>query len=584
MWNCAGTRAAICGAAVELFPPMDVEPATDQGQVHSELIAYEGRDGRRIVAYIDACARELEGRPFVLMAPKYGETKKNNLHLAYYLAANGFVVLRFDLTNHIGESDGEMPDFTLPGAVQDILSSLDFLERRFGADDVILVASSLSARCALRAAALDPRIARLVCLVGVVNLQHTLREIYLEDPIERYIGGQVYGVTDFLGFDINGVTFLGSAVESRMHDLAGTRRDVEGIEVPVTYLYAERDLWVDAAEVRSVFGDRSNCRLVPVVGAMHEVRENPGAAEQAYRQAVLACLGKMDTDAAIVVPDKRLVLAQNRRERERLRAALPETLDETGFWSRYLRRYALMEKADVYRDYLNQVGALLGAFDPGCRVLDAGCGNGLFGLWLWLRLQQETSPRAALPATYVGIDLTARGLADSVRRHAGAVCDDVWPDAGGPTGRGLDYSYLRMDFDSLQPGDPAQGLPFADGTFDKACCSLVVSYLEQPARLFTELHRVLRPGGVLVVSSMKPFCDLSALYRDFVVQQAGEEDLERARGLLRAAGQIKLKEEKGNYNFYLGRELAELAAQAGFHEPEERSSLGNQANVVRVVK
>jgi len=554
--------------------------STERGHIHSELISYENRAGRRITAYLDAATRDLAGVPFVLMAPKYGETKKNNLQLAYYLVANGFAVLRFDFTNHIGESDGEMTDFTLSGAVHDIVASLDFLERQFGADDVIIVSSSLSSRCALRAAAEDSRVARLVCLVGVVSLE--------ADIIGTLRAGRQWGVTDILGFNINGEIFGPDVLASNLHDLEGTIRDAEAIEVPVTYFYAERDLWVNLEDVRRAFGPCRNCRLIPVQGAMHEVRENPRAAEQVFRQTVLACLGRLDADDGtvpeVILPDRRLMLAQNRCERERLRAALPETEGESVFWSRYLKRYAMLERADDFREYLDLLGGLLGDFLPGCRVLDAGCGNGLFGLWLWLRLMQQRDPHAPLPAAYVGIDLTAAGLSDALRRHVASSWDQSPGDDPGPGARALEYSYLRMDFETLRPDDRLGTLPFADGTFDKVCCSLVLSYLTRPHLLLAEIFRVLRPGGILVVSSLKPYCDLSALYRGFIQQQVSPEELERARGLLQAAGRIKLKEEKGNYTFHLSQELVELGCNAGFAEARAYSSLGNQANVVRLVR
>jgi SAM-dependent methyltransferase len=278
------------------------------------------------------------------------------------------------------------------------------------------------------------------------------------------------------------------------------------------------------------------------------------------------------------------VLAQNREERERLRAALPETAGESEFWSHYLKRFAILERADDYRSYLDLLGALLGEFSAGCRVLDAGCGNGMFGLWLWLRTLRERDPHAPLPAAYVGVDLTSSGLGDALQRHAANLWAEGVGEDPGPGARPLEYSYLRMDFDTLRPEENGAALPFADATFDKVCCSLVLSYLARPDRLLQELHRVLRPGGVLVVSSMKPYCDLSAIYRDFIGQQVTGEEVERARGLLRAAGQIKLKEEKGNYTFYLSQELADLAQRAGFGEVKSHSSLGNQANVVRLVR
>jgi len=41
-------------------------------------------------------------------------------------------------------------------------------------------------------------------------------------------------------------------------------------------------------------------------------------------------------------------------------------------------------------------------------------------------------------------------------------------------------------------------LPFADGAFDAAACCVSVDYLVRPIEVFTEVARVVRPGGALV--------------------------------------------------------------------------------------
>src|SRR5690606_33308811 len=100
-------------------------------------------------------------------------------------------------------------------------------------------------------------------------------------------------------------------------------------------------------------------------------------------------------------------------------------------------------------------------------------------------------------------------------------------------------------------------LPFEDGSVDRICCSLLISYLKRPEYLLGELHRVLRKGGKIIVSSMKPYCDLSVIYKDVVDEARGEETLQSARDLLSAAGSIKMKEEEGHYKFYEKEELVE---------------------------
>jgi SAM-dependent methyltransferase len=46
----------------------------------------------------------------------------------------------------------------------------------------------------------------------------------------------------------------------------------------------------------------------------------------------------------------------------------------------------------------------------------------------------------------------------------------------------------------------APQLPFAAATFDAATCCVSVDYLTRPVEVFTDVARVLRPGGLLVVT------------------------------------------------------------------------------------
>jgi methionine biosynthesis protein MetW len=94
-------------------------------------------------------------------------------------------------------------------------------------------------------------------------------------------------------------------------------------------------------------------------------------------------------------------------------------------------------------------------------VLDVGCGDGrTCGLWL--------KDRAA---EYVGVDISE--LAISEARAAG-----------------LDARRI----------DDATALPFADGQFDVVVCVEVLEHVFLPHRVAGEIQRVLRPGGVLLVT------------------------------------------------------------------------------------
>ena len=554
-----------------------------RGQLHTENATFPSRNGLAVAACVDHIGETLDRtRPWAVIAPKFGETKKNSLQLAYFLAANGLNVLRIDHTNHVGESAGDQTFFTLSGGAADLLGCGDFLERTHGVTAFTLVANSLSARTALRAAALDRRVAHLVALVGVVNLQHTLAAVYRDDLVGGHLAGRRWGIGDMLGVDMDYDGFLRAAVEDRMHDLQSTREDLSRTTAAITFFPAERDAWVALSEVDEVLRGRPNARLFPIPGAMHELRENAAVAEQAFRDVVAACVtharAAEGAELKLVVPDKRELMRQNRAERERLRAAAGDGQQERDFWAKYLEKYKLMQSVDGYQNYISLVGRLLGEIRPAETLLDAGCGNGLFGMWV-LRTLLDRARIAELPPVYVALDLTVEGLRAALDLHAGYTFEHR---AARRAGDFVALLYGQTDLDTWgMPESEAPGtVMFADNCFDKICCSLVLSYLNRPDAVLGELHRVLRPGGRIVVSSMKPFCDLSEIYRDYMDQDLNEQELESGRDLLRAAGKIRLKEEQGFYTFYSGDELTALLSAAGFKHCVAHRSLGDQVAVV----
>jgi SAM-dependent methyltransferase len=74
-----------------------------------------------------------------------------------------------------------------------------------------------------------------------------------------------------------------------------------------------------------------------------------------------------------------------------------------------------------------------------------------------------------------------------------------------PRAIGLDFSlpklrFLRRTHGRLVQGDTA-ALPFADGAFAAVVHSQVLQHVPSDRRIFSELNRVLRPGGVLVIGT-----------------------------------------------------------------------------------
>ncbi|KAK2661618.1 hypothetical protein Ddye_000192 [Dipteronia dyeriana] len=71
-------------------------------------------------------------------------------------------------------------------------------------------------------------------------------------------------------------------------------------------------------------------------------------------------------------------------------------------------------------------------------------------------------------------------------------------------GHGLNAQELaknpRLDYFFVKDLNQDQRLEFEDGSFDAVLCTVSVQYLQQPEKVFAEVFRVLKPGGVFIVS------------------------------------------------------------------------------------
>lgn len=104
----------------------------------------------------------------------------------------------------------------------------------------------------------------------------------------------------------------------------------------------------------------------------------------------------------------------------------------------------------------------------------------------------------------------------------------------------LDYARRRSPDVDWVVGDAAE-LPFEASSFDRVVMSLVLHQLDDPGRAVAEAHRVLRPGGRLLVRTVLPDDAAARVPFLFVprlaeAQAALMPSLEDVAGWTRAAG------------------------------------------------
>ena len=104
--------------------------------------------------------------------------------------------------------------------------------------------------------------------------------------------------------------------------------------------------------------------------------------------------------------------------------------------------------------------------EPFSDLLDAGCGTGaMLGMF-----KMDYPGR-----NYTGVDLSEKMIETAKKKHLDGIC--------------------------FVAGD-CENLPFADDSFDVVTCSMSFHHYPNPEKFFVSLHRVLRPGGRLILRDM----------------------------------------------------------------------------------
>ena len=137
-------------------------------------------------------------------------------------------------------------------------------------------------------------------------------------------------------------------------------------------------------------------------------------------------------------------------------------------YDNFAKPYSAENESNLFNAYYERPAMLrLAGEVSGRRILDAGCGSGPLSAAL-----------RASGAVVTGLDVSG-AMIDLARQRLGEDADLHVADLGAP-------------------------LPFADAEFDDVIASLVLHYLEDWAGPLSELRRVLKPGGRLMVSVNHP--------------------------------------------------------------------------------
>jgi 2-polyprenyl-3-methyl-5-hydroxy-6-metoxy-1,4-benzoquinol methylase len=130
-------------------------------------------------------------------------------------------------------------------------------------------------------------------------------------------------------------------------------------------------------------------------------------------------------------------------------------------WEANYRSKAFLSRVNAFESALGEREL------QGMCWLDAGCGSGTLTRWL-----------AKRGAEVVGVDGAPAMIRAARAAMVGRECEG------------------RLRFEVANVGS----LPFSDATFDAVLCSSVLEYAQDPTSYLNEIARVIKPGGILLIS------------------------------------------------------------------------------------
>lgn len=221
-----------------------------------------------------------------------------------------------------------------------------------------------------------------------------------------------------------------------------------------------------------------------------------------------------------------------------------------GLWEMYSKVYDAVRHWKPYRQLLQDICREID-LKPGTVVLDAGCGTGNL-----CEALAANSPHAGI----VGIDFS-RQMLDIAREKL----------------KNTRVKLYQMDLNSP--------LPFKDGTFDYIALINTLYAVKSPLGVLRELHRVLKPGGKIIIVNPFPGARALPVHQNFDLQGANRMKLGRDIAIGNYINRIiYAKGMSREFHFLPENKIIAILKEAGYSSIKSRLAYSGQSLLVTALK
>ncbi|MEO5631270.1 MAG: PilZ domain-containing protein [Nitrospiraceae bacterium] len=528
-----------------LTSPGESESSSQQASVVSIPRECRNPRGQTIMIADDHLRQSLApNTPVVIIAPGYGQTALDASTLSYYLAHHRLRVLRYDHTNHVGLSDGELQQTTLRSMQADLLKVTEFVQHTWPTAPLIVMASDMAARVALKMAVQSRPLDLLLLINPVVDIQAMLMTVHGHDLVADHRYGLRRGIANLLGLNVNVDRFVGDIVAGHFTDLASTIADLRLLRSPSAILTIPSSPLepLPPADLPQAFltalGAHTRLATVPtpLLGQNLPLNEQHPPAFQKILEQIAATVSLPTIPAEFHAHTRRMLARQQRieMERTRLRHNLSQIAREA-LKVAYLQQLPQLGNLHEHWKLLDDLYRLVSPLDPGSMLVDVGVGHGDFVRTTMVNQAYRSRQRGwnpERPVQVIGLEHSQDSLLQA-RQSLRALHRELDNDFGGTLTihPPLTTEWMHADW--------TQGLPFKDHSLHRIVCNLSLPFVPSPLVTIRELYRVLHPQGRLVLTVFHPDTDFSVLYRRHLQRANQDEFSPQAQIVLHYLGRLR---------------------------------------------
>lgn len=583
-----------------------IQTASPHFSVH--LVKYQNKDAEEITAILNATIdlTKRKGKisaPVVIIPPAYARRKETTNLLALTIIETfkrekkDVVIIRFDGIRSMGESfndlecqhqNSQMSHYTLSQLVDDIQTTISFSKNNtyFTPTNFIIVSFSMASVAARRAIYLDEQkdITYWISCMGASDpddlMQNSTGGI---DYLQRHKEKETLSVKEVLGHLVDMDRFCNDILSNEMASLEDSRREMAQISIPVTWIYGKYDYWINENRIKDIMSIKApGPRRLYELPSGHIVKTS----EEAIRafKLITQCAWEhlYQTDIEAVAPSSWYRACVERNEWSRIKN---RELNSRDYWRSYLLEedsegigFDIITLTDEYQELMDKQIELLD-LEQSDRIIDLGGGTGNFAQYLMSKTENSGIAKR-LPYIFM-IDLVHQALLKAREKHRLSCATNHIQN--------FHSGYIEAN---LEFKDEVSRLPIRDNSTNKVLASLFISYIQNPRLTLKECLRVLKPGGRIIVSSMKPDTDMSkpvyALrekiqtsdYLPYFQNKKRDDLLKSVQVYINSAASLTDLEEEKHFKFFNKNELIELMTSSGFHNIQLYETFGDPPQAI----